>query len=178
MRTPSIRLAALAAAVAACSFIHLSPIARAADLSNTDKKFVNDAASGGLAEVKLGEYASTHGSNGAVKTFGQQMVSDHSSANKQLQDLCSQEGIDCPSSPDATDSAEVDELTKLNGAPFDRAYATAMVNDHDQTIALFKKEVDDGRDPGLRKFASDTLPTLEHHLEMAQAMSTQVAGEK
>jgi putative membrane protein len=178
MRSASIRYVAVSAAVAACSFTHLSRIARAADVSDTDKKFVADAGSGGLTEAKIGDYASTHGSNGVVKTFGQEMVTDHTSANKQLQDLCSQDGIDCPSSPNAMDQAEIDEVTKLNGPAFDKAYAADMVNDHDKTIALFKKEADDGTDPALKKFASDTLPTLQHHLEMAQAMSTQVADEK
>jgi Domain of unknown function (DUF4142) len=48
---------------------------------NSDHEFAMKAASGGLAEVKLGHLAEERGMNPAVKEFGKRMVADHSKAN-------------------------------------------------------------------------------------------------
>ena len=45
-----------------------------------DKKFVEKAAQGGMAEVELGQLATQKASSDDVKKFGQRMVDDHSEA--------------------------------------------------------------------------------------------------
>ena len=42
-----------------------------------------------------------------------------------------------------------------------------MVSDHKDAVELFQKEADKGSDLDVKSFARDTLPKLEHHLEMA-----------
>jgi putative membrane protein len=56
----------------------------------------------------------------------------------------------------------------LNGAEFDRAYMEEMVSGHKQAIALFRREADHGADPDIKAFASRTLPTIQHHLQLAE----------
>jgi putative membrane protein len=51
---------------------------------------------------------------------------------------------------------------------FDRAYINAMVKDHIEDVAEFRKESQTGQDVDIKAFAAKTLPTLQHHLEMAQ----------
>ena len=43
-----------------------------------------------------------------------------------------------------------------------------MVKDHKDDIDLFEKEADKGNDPELKAWAAKTLPTLKHHLQMAE----------
>src|SRR5262245_30628089 len=71
----------------------------ARDLSAADKKFVMEAAAGGMMEVKLGEVAAQRGANAAVKEFGQRMVRDHSKANDELTKLAADKGITLPKEP-------------------------------------------------------------------------------
>ena len=52
----------------------------------------------------------------------------------------------------------------------DKAYAKAMVDDHKEDIDLFKKEASSGQNAELKAFAQKTLPTLEEHLRLAQAL--------
>jgi putative membrane protein len=139
--------------------------------SLVDKQFVLGAASAGMLEVKLGQYASTNASNADVKKFGDQMVTDHSAANDKLKNIASTANIDIPSQLSDADQAELDRLTKLNGADFDKAYASQMVDDHNKAIALFLEEIDNGTNADLKSFAQDTLPTLKHHLEMAKELN-------
>jgi putative membrane protein len=41
-------------------------------------------------------------------------------------------------------------------------------------IAAFKKEAATGKDEAIKKFASETLPTLETHLKLAHQMAQAV----
>src|SRR6476660_4147602 len=49
-----------------------------------DAAFVQEAASGNMMEVQLGQTAQVRASNAAVKQFGQRMVNDHTNLENQL----------------------------------------------------------------------------------------------
>src|SRR5207237_4403162 len=115
-------------------------------LSMSDKKFIKDAADGGLAEVELGQLAASKGSSDEVKKFGQRMVDDHGKANDQLKQLASSKGVDLPSEPSAKNKATKDRLSKLSGEQFDKAYMTDMLQDHKKDIAAFRRESTSGHD--------------------------------
>src|SRR5437762_3091103 len=53
-------------------------------LSSSDRKFLMEAAMGGMVEVELGHRAIQTGQSDTVKQFGQRMVDDHSAANAEL----------------------------------------------------------------------------------------------
>jgi putative membrane protein len=141
---------------------------------HADATFVRSAAEGGMAEVEMGRLAVQHGSNDAVKQFGQRMIDDHSKANDELKDIASRKGLTVPGAPTAKQKATISHLEKLNGAEFDRAYMQDMVRDHQEDVAEFKKEADNGADPDVKSFAGKTLPTLQQHLQMAQDTEAKV----
>jgi len=141
-----------------------------AGLPTSDQDFVTTAGQGGLAEVALGKLASQQGTSAAVKTFAQQMVSDHSKANAGLKAAAEKAQADVPSAPSEDQQATLTHLKGLQGAEFDKAYADAMVKDHKATIELFEKEASKGDSGPIKTFASTTLPTLKHHLQMAESL--------
>jgi putative membrane protein len=146
-----------------------------AKLKATDKTFVRKAAEGGLAEVELGKLAASKASDPEVKSFGQKMVDDHSKANDRLKQTVGTKGVDLPSDMSAKDKALEARLDKLSGADFDRAYMKEMLKDHQKDVAEFRREAKRaGADPDVKSFASETLPTLEEHLKMAQDVSKKV----
>ena len=137
-----------------------------------DIEFVLDAAKGGAAEVELGKLAAERASNPEVKKFAERMVTDHSKAGDELKSIAEGKGIKLPAQIEAKDRALINRLSKLNGAAFDRAYMQAMVSDHVKDVNAFKKEANSGRDPQMKSFASNTLPTLEEHLQHARQART------
>jgi putative membrane protein len=143
-------------------------------LKSADRAFVTKAAQGGLAEVELGNLATQKAANDKVKHFGQQMVTDHSKANDALKLIAVSEGITLPTGLDSKADALKTRLSGLNGADFDRAYMENMVKDHKEDIAEFQKEADHGTDQQIKEFALKTLPTLQHHLQMAQDALSEV----
>ncbi len=136
-----------------------------------DRKFMDKAAQGGMAEVELGQLAQQNGQSAEVKAFGKRMVDDHSKANDQLKQLAAEKGVALPTGLDAKDQALKDKLSKLQGAAFDKAYMKDMVADHKQDVAEFKKESSAAHDPQLKQWASQTLPTLESHLQEAEKIA-------
>lgn len=147
-------------------------------LSASDKKFVMEAAVGGMEEVQLGQLAAQKASDTDVKNFGQKMVDDHSKANDQLKQVASQKGVTVPSTLPASKQKEVDHLSKLSGAAFDKAYVSMMVKDHKKDVAEFKKESTKAKDSDVKSFASTTLPTLQDHLKMIEDISAKMHPTK
>lgn len=136
-----------------------------------DKKFVKDAALGGMAEVELGKLATQKAASDAVKQFGQKMVDDHTKANEQLKEVAGKENITIPDSLDSKHQSRIEKLSKLTGPNFDKAYIKDQVKDHKQDVSEFKSEADNGSDPNIKQFASNTLPILEQHLTLAKDLS-------
>jgi putative membrane protein len=62
-------------------------------LSNDDRRFIMEAAHGGMMEVDLGKVAAQKGMSDEVKQFGQRMVDDHTKANDELMQLASSKGV-------------------------------------------------------------------------------------
>lgn len=135
--------------------------------SAADDKFAAEAASGGMAEVKLGELAQQKATSDKIKDFGQKMVADHSKAGDELKQVAQQQGFNLPEELSKQDQATYDRLSKLEGKQFDEAYARAMLTDHQKDLAAFEKEASSGKNEALKEFALRTLPTLKEHLKMA-----------
>jgi putative membrane protein len=146
--------------------------AASGSLSPSDRRFIETAARGGLAEVDLGRLGTEKASSADVKAFAQTMVDDHSKANDELKTLASQKGLTLPTGPDASHKAVRDRLEKLSGDAFDRAFIKEMLKDHKKVVAEFQKQAGSSRaDADVKSFAEKTLPKLQQHLEHAQQQS-------
>ena len=149
-----------------------------AKLSGQDKSFLKDAAEAGNAEVEGSKTALDKSTSADVMSFAHMMIDDHSKAGNELQGLAGQKGVKLPDGPSMTKKAEIKMLSERKGSGFDQHYADSNgVAAHQQTIKLFQKEVDKGTDPDVKAWASKTLPTLQHHLEAAQALKTKTDSE-
>ena len=143
-------------------------------LQQTDRNFITKAAAGGRAEVKLGRLAQGKASSDAVKQFGQRMVEDHGAANQELMQLAENKGMQLD---DKTPKPArlLTRLSKLRGPEFDREYVKAMVKDHKQDVAEFRRMHSGAVDPNLKAWVDKTLPTLEDHLKTIEGIQAQLA---
>lgn len=143
-------------------------------LSQSDKKFVDKAAEGGLAEVELGNLAARKATNPDVKSFAERMVKDHSHANEKLEQIATRDGISVPHRLSAKDAMLKARLEKLHGQAFDKAYMENQLQDHKKDIAAFQQESQDGQNRSVKEFATETLPTLQSHLREAESVAPKV----
>jgi len=137
-------------------------------LDPADKEFVMKAAKGGMAEVMLGQMASSKGTSPDVKNFGNRMVTDHGKANDELKQLAQNKGMALPADVDDESKKMSDKLSSLSGKDFDKTYINGMVDDHEKDVKEFEKASKDAKDPDLKAWATKTLPTLQDHLKMAK----------
>lgn len=138
-----------------------------ADVSDSDKDFLSKAAQGNVAEVKLAELALTHADSPAVKSFAEKMMKDHTAASVKLTAIAAKKSVTLPAEPSSEQKKTYDELAKLNGPDFDKAYMAAMVLDHDTDVRLFEEATKTAEDKDIKAFATKTLPTLKSHQKMA-----------
>ncbi|GAA2374475.1 DUF4142 domain-containing protein [Dactylosporangium salmoneum] len=131
--------------------------------SAQDRAFVEDAGRAGAYEIAGGRLAATRAADPRLRAFGIRMVTDHTQGAAALADLAAALGLDVPSRPDATQRTILDVWGSVRGPAFDCSYAPAAYADHVAAIGAFEREAADGRNPALRQFASDTLPTLREH---------------
>lgn len=144
------------------------------NMSDDDKEFVSKAGMGGLAEVQMGNLALQKASNANVKAFAQRMVTDHSKANEELQQLASTKGLALPTELAGEHKDAYDHLATMSGADFDKAYMTHMVEDHEKDVAEFDKASTSANDADVKGWAGKTLPTLKEHLEQAKTTARKV----
>jgi putative membrane protein len=155
----------------------LSPLAMAqtssgasSATSKQDMAFVAKASAAGMTEIQASKLADSHAQSAAVKSFAAKMVTDHTKAGDELSTLAQKDGFTPSTSPMPAQQKAIARLETLNGAAFDKAYSSMMLKDHNEAVALFKKESVNGKNDELKSFASQTLPTLEEHLAMAKKL--------
>jgi putative membrane protein len=136
--------------------------------------FVTKAASGGMLEVQLGQLAQQNAKSQRVKDFGSMMVTDHSQANDELKSLASSNNITISPTLLPDHQKHIDMMSKMKGADFDKHYMDMMVSDHKEDIDEFKKEANNSNNDAFKSFAAKTLPTLQKHLDSAQAIHSKM----
>jgi len=139
-----------------------------------DSDFMMKAAQGGMAEVDMGNMASSKATNADVKKFGDRMVTDHSKANDELKQLAATKGVTLPTAVSAEEQKDMDALSAKSGKDFDKAYIDDMVKDHEKDVAEFEKASKDAKDADLKAWVTKTLPTLQGHLKMAKETQKKV----
>ncbi len=136
-----------------------------------DRKFVEEAAEGGMAEVRLGRLAVERASAPEFKQFGQRMVDDHQKANDELKTIAEQKNLPLPTEMTSADQKTYQQLAQLSGGDFDKQYMKHMVKDHDHDVRAFKHEAAAGADRDVQAFAKRTLDVLEEHDRLAKQTS-------
>lgn len=126
--------------------------------------FVDAATEGGIAEVVTSNLAMEKSQSADIKQFAQQMVTDHTKANQKLGDIARKLDISVPDEAALTDKIKK-MILEWRDESFDKSYVNNQVDAHEKAVELFKKEAASSDKAELKAFASDALPTLQHHLD-------------
>lgn len=135
-----------------------------------DTKFAETAADDGMLEVKLSELAATNAFSEDVKALALTMIKDHSAVNDELKGMAEKKNIALPGDMSEGNRETYTEMAGKSGKDFDEAYTDHLVKAHKNAIKNFEKEADKGNDADLKLWASEKLPTLQHHLQMAEEL--------
>jgi putative membrane protein len=165
---------------AAAQGVSESKLAMARQDGAVPATFVKKAALDGMTEVELGKVALSKSKDEKVRAFAERMVADHGKANKELASIAKAKQMDVPMALDADHQEMVKSLSGKSGAAFDASYSELMRTDHAKAVALFEG-ASKGSDQELAAFAKKTLPTLQEHKKMADALAgmhmTEASGD-
>jgi putative membrane protein len=133
--------------------------------------FVKEAATSDLTEIAAAKIALEKG-NAAEKTFANQMVTDHTKTSSELKALVTSGAVkaEIPATLDSSSQKKVDKLKDAKPNDFAGEYDPMQVSAHKDAVSLFERYAKGGDNPKLKDWAGQTLPHLQHHLEMAQAL--------
>lgn len=162
--------------VAGAFTLVMSSAALAQDKPAADKdsqKFISNAIEADIAEVDVGQLAQQKGKSDAVKQFGAMMVKDHGDHKVKAEAVATQLGVKPPTGSSVGQKATYLKLKVLSGDTFDRSFARTMVSDHQANIKMYQAE--SGKSDAAGALAKETLPVLQHHLQMAQDLVRETA---
>jgi putative membrane protein len=137
-------------------------------IQEVDRTFVMNASEANLAEIELGQLASTKSATPEVAAFGQMMVAEHQPALDELDSIADAKDLTTTTELNAKHQALKQRLSTLMGYQFDTAYMRSQVVDHQNTAALLQNEMNGGRDQDLKNYASKYLPHVQMHLDEAE----------
>jgi putative membrane protein len=146
--------------------------ANAGSAQAADGPFMEKAAMSDMAEIQLSQIAQQKATRDDVKQLAGRMVQDHTKTSSELKSIASGANVTLPTTLDRKHQQAVQKMQGMTaGADFDRQYLNLLLDDHKQAVALFRSESKSGKNPDAKAFAAKTLPALEEHLQMVQAMT-------
>ena len=137
------------------------------EISKQDKEFAEFALNANVAELKFSELATTKGFSPEVKELAQHMLADHKKADDLLKKITTGKSIPSTNQLNEEQQKDYDKMKDMEGEAFDKAYTECMVKDHKKAIDNYEKETKKGENTELRAFAINTLPSLNHHKNLA-----------
>jgi putative membrane protein len=148
----------------------------------TDGNIVAVVKTANDADIDNGNAAKGITKNSKVRAFAEQMVTDHTSVNKQIDDLKGRLNIN-PEDNDASRNfktmadAQRDSLKKLKGAEFDRAYIDAEIAVHQQVLDMLDNTlIPSAQNADLKTLLQNARPTISAHLDHAKQVQAGLGG--
>lgn len=161
----------LSSAALAQSTTEKTGINSALGVSPSTADFVSEAANSDMLEIGAAKIAEEKG-NAEEKKFAKEMITDHSKTTSELKGLVTSGEVkaELPTQMDSAHEKKLQKLRDTSAGNFHLEYDPMQVSAHKEAVSLFERYSKSGDNPKLKDWAGKTLPILQHHLEMAQAL--------
>ena len=137
--------------------------------TEADAEFLVAAAESDQKEVRLGKLAQEKGSMTDVKELGKMMEMAHTESMTELSAFAKKKLVTLPETQTEMVNEAYTKLSNLkSGKEFDKEYCDMEVNGHKRTIEKFEVASTTSADPEIKTMATNMLPNLRKHLEMAE----------
>jgi putative membrane protein len=141
-------------------------------LNSTDRVFVESAARSNLAEIQLGQLATTKATDSLVKNFAQRMVDEHTMAQNELQDIADDfSGVNWPTDMDQSQTSVKSQLdSTAAGLGFDTLYIGSQIRLHQNAVGTFQTATGTTTESRVKSYANKYLPKIQMHLDEADSL--------
>lgn len=146
-------------------------------ITPSTEDFVRQVAISDMFELQSNKLGEENG-NAEQKSFAAQMVKDHTKkdhtkTSSELKSMVSSGKlkVQLPTALDSAHQSKLDKLKAAKGKDFSSEFDDMQVSAHKDAVSLFERYAKGGDNPELKEWAGKTLPALQYHLEMAQALN-------
>lgn len=137
-----------------------------------NQAFADAAAASDAFEIETSKLAVQKAESSKVKRFAESMIKAHTESTAKLKAAAA------AASPAITPLAELtamqkqtlNDLSAKSGKEFETAYAKAQVDGHQMTLDKLKAYSADGAQPSLKAMATEMVPIVTAHLNMAKGL--------
>ena len=140
------------------------------DVNRGDKDFVHDVAIANMAEIDAARLALDHAATADVKKFAQMMIDDHTAAGEKFKAVATQYSIELPAQVDEKHQDKRDKLAAKQGIDFDKDYADAMVDGHQDFVDKLESRIDKSK-LSEWKTKQDARPAAKTAVESGEAVA-------
>jgi putative membrane protein len=146
--------------------------------TNVDQKFADRVLKDWMLEVALAKEAVAKTTDPDVQRFATGVLQDPARLDDQLTQIAQKEGLSLPLEMGSANEKKFDQISRLNGPNFDRAYMRFVVQDHMRKIAEFTDEAQIEENPAMGAFASQMAPQFKERLSKAESINKKLAAQK
>jgi len=138
----------------------------------TGQEFADKAAKSDAFEIAAAKLAKTNAESADVKKFAAMMIEAHTGSTAKIKAAAAKATPAIKPDPTLTSDlqSKLDDLGKLKGADFDKAYIDGQVSAHEDALSLMKSYADKGDTPSLKTAAGEIAPKVQEHLDMAKKL--------
>ena len=94
--------------------------------------------------------AQSQGQSSAIKSYGQQLIADHTKSDQEVKAAAQKAGLSIDDSALTAhdremmkiDPNKMDQLKTMKGAEFDRTFAQVLAKDHDHMVSMLREHKD------------------------------------
>lgn len=144
-----------------------------------DERFVARTAQANLAEVQISAWAREHALSDEVRQFAGKVLDDHTVLADELRSMAGKQNAPAVPDLDPKDAVEIDRMRTLEPNQLDRAYMREIMKWHQRELDAFRREIENGKNPDLRNWASLMLAKTQAQLsegeETERAIGMEVA---
>ncbi len=163
--------------------VALAPASTVFAQSPNDAQIASIVVTANQVDIDAGKLAASKTSNADVKTFAQQMVTDHTGVNKQAVELVTRLKVtpeDNATSQSLKSGGDTNlaTLKGLSGAAFDKAYVDHEVAYHQAVLdAVDKVLIPSASNADLKALLVKVRPAFVAHLEHAKHVQASLGGK-
>ncbi|MBR9998563.1 MAG: DUF4142 domain-containing protein, partial [Cyclobacteriaceae bacterium] len=151
------------------------------DISAEAKDFIRTAAESSSLEMQLAQVAlQKEDVPQEIREYGQKIVEDHATANRELQGITQNFQADVPDAmnpqsdiPDERQE-EINEFRDIQGDEFHESFISRMIEEHQTLIQKFEKAKSGIDNEQLSNWIDNTLPALKDHLDTAKDLQAKI----
>lgn len=130
-----------------------------------DIEFLAAATQTGLEEIQAARHAIPQLRDPRVREVAAALIAHHESANRSLADIAADKGWPVPT---ANTDAPIPAGTAT--PDFDDRWTDEAILEHERAIALYRAQAEGGEDRELRRYARESLPALQRHLDLLRSL--------